>query len=228
MTAPQDRRVAAPQGGEVTAVHYRAATPARAALVLAHGAGTNQRHRSMIGLATGIAARGVDVVTFNFLFTEQGRRAPDRAPVLEQTWTAVVGAIAAELPADRRLVVGGKSMGGRIASMVVAHPPAGGAWTRVSGLVLLGYPLHPPGKPTQLRTAHLPAIQVPVLLVHGTRDAFGPREEIEPVFQALPTRVDFHFIERGDHSFSVPKSAGVTEAAVLDAVTDHVAGWILG
>lgn len=228
MTAPQDLRVAVPDVGEVTALHYRAATPSRATLVLAHGAGTHQRHRSMMGLATGIASRGVDVVTFNFLYTEQGRRTPDRAPVLEQTWTAVIGAIAADLPGDRRLVVGGRSMGGRIASMVVAHPPASGAWTRVSGLVLLGYPLHPPGRPTQLRTAHLPSIPVPLLLVHGTRDAFGPREEIEPVFQALPTRVDFHFIERGDHSFNVPKSTGLTEAMVLDAVSDHVAGWILG
>lgn len=225
---PVERRIAVPPSGEVTALHYPAETPARATLVLAHGAGTNQRHRAMLALSTGIAAGGVDVVTFNFPYTEQGRRTPDRAPVLEQTWTAVVDAIAGDLPADQRLVVGGKSMGGRIASMVLAHPPAGAAWPRVSGLVLLGYPLHPPGKPTQLRTAHLPAIRVPILLVHGTRDAFGPREEIEPVFQALPTRVDFQFIERGDHSFGVPKSTGLTESTVLDAISGRVASWILG
>ncbi len=213
---------------EVTTLHYPAATPGRATLVLAHGAGTDQRHRAMTTLATGIAAQGVDVVTFNFLYTEQHRRSPDRSPVLEQTWTAVVEGMAGNLPADHRLVVGGKSMGGRIASMVLAHPPATAAWTRVSGLVLLGYPLHPPGKPDQLRTAHLPAIRVPVLLVHGTRDAFGTRDEIEPVFQALPTRVDFDFIERGNHSFAVPKSTGLTESIVLAGISERVATWVLG
>jgi uncharacterized protein len=228
MTAPASRRVAAGPGAEVTALHYVAATPARATLVLAHGAGTDQRHRAMTTLSAGIATHGVDVVTFNFLYTEQRRRAPDRGPVLEQTWTAVMEDLAGRLPAGHRLVIGGKSMGGRIASMVLAHPPTTPAWTRVSGLVLLGYPLHPPGKPEQPRTAHLPAIRVPVRLVHGTRDAFGTREEIEPVFQALPTRVDFDFIERGDHSFNVPKSTGLTESAVLAGISERVASWILG
>ncbi len=228
MTAPHVRRLEVPPSTGVTSLHYRAATPARATLVLAHGAGTDQRHRAMTALASGIAAHGVDVMTFNFLYTEQGRRTPDRSPLLEQTWTAVVDAIAAGLPADHRLVVGGKAMGGRIASMVLAQLPTTPAWTRVSGLVLLGYPLHPPGKPEHLRTAHLPAVRVPVLLVHGTRAAFGTREEIEPVFQALSTRVDVHFIERGDHSFNVPKSTGLTESDVLDGISDRVASWILG
>ena len=221
-------RVAVGPGAEVTTLRYASASPARAMVVLAHGAGADQRHRAMTALASGIAAHGVDVVTFNFLYTEQRRRTPDRGPVLEQTWTAVVDAIAGGLPADQRLVIGGKSMGGRMASMVLAHPPATPAWSRVSGLVLLGYPLHPPGKPDQPRTAHLPAIKVPVLLVHGTRDAFGTREEIEPVFQALQTRVDFAFIERGDHSFNVPKSTGLTESAVFAGISDRVASWTLG
>ena len=227
MTAPGVRRIGVASNIEVTALHYPAEVPARATCVLAHGAGTDQRHRAMVMLATGIAEHGVDVMTFNFLYTEQRRRSPDRSSVLEQTWTSVVDAIARDLPADHRLVVGGKSMGGRIASMVLAHLPATPAWTRVSGLVLLGYPLHPPGKPEQLRTAHLPAVRVPVLLVHGTRDAFGTREEIEPVFQALPTRVDLDFIERGDHSFAVPKSTGLTESAVLSGICERVATWIL-
>jgi len=227
VTDPNARRIPVGAAADVTALHYSAAAAAGATVVLAHGAGTDQRHRAMTALATGIAARGVNVVTFNFLYTEQRRRTPDRSPVLEETWTAVVEAIARDLPADHRLVIGGKSMGGRIASMVLAHPPVTPAWTRVSGLVLLGYPLHPPGKPDQLRTAHLPSIHVPILLVHGTRDAFGTREEIEPVFQALPTRVDFEFVERGDHSFKVPKSVG-TEAEVLAGISERVAAWILG
>ena len=207
---------------------YPTADPARARLVLAHGAGADQRHRVMVALSSGLAARGVEVVTFNFLYTEEGRRSPDRAPVLEQTWEAVVDVVAGDLSAEQRLVVGGKSMGGRMASMVLARTPARASWARVSGLVLLGYPLHPPGKPEQPRTAHLPSIRVPVLLVHGTRDAFGTRAEIEPVFRALPTRVDYEFIEQGDHSFAVPKSTGLTEPAVLDRIAMRVASWILG
>jgi uncharacterized protein len=214
---------------DVTALHYSgAAAPASGLLVLAHGAGADQRHRVLKTLASGIAARGVDVVTFNFLYTEQRRRTPDRAPVLEDTWTAVINAIAADLPPSTRLAIGGKSMGGRIASQVLAQRPDTPQWARVSGLVLLGYPLHPPGKPDQLRTAHLPQLRVPVLLVQGTRDAFGTREEVLPVFQALPTRVDVELIEQGDHSFAVPKSSGVTEADVLARVCDRVASWILG
>jgi predicted alpha/beta-hydrolase family hydrolase len=228
MTPPVVRPLVVGPDAQVTALHYPAQNSARATLVLAHGAGADQRHRAMVALATGIATLGVDVWTFNFLYTEQRRRSPDRPAVLEQTWTAVVEEIAADLSADHRLVIGGKSMGGRIGSMVLAHPPATPAWTRVSGLVLLGYPLHPPGKPDQPRTAHLPAIRVPVMLVQGTRDAFGTRDEIEPVFQALPTRVDIEFIERGDHSFKVPTSTGLTESAVLAGISDRVASWILG
>ena len=224
---PVDQAVAV-GASTVTTRRYPTADPPRARLVLAHGAGADQRHRVMVALAGGLAARGVEVVTFNFLYTEQRRKSPDRAPVLEQTWEAVVDAVAGDLAPRQRLVIGGKSMGGRMASMVLARTPDRPAWSQVSGLVLLGYPLHPPGKPEQLRTAHLPSIRVPVLLVHGTRDAFGTREEIEPVFRALPTRVDYEFIVQGDHGFAVPKSTGLTEAAVLDRIATRVAGWILG
>jgi predicted alpha/beta-hydrolase family hydrolase len=212
----------------VTTRRYPTADAPRARIVLAHGAGTDQRHRVMVALAGGLAARGVEAVTFNFLYSEQRRRSPDRAPVLEQTWEAVVDAVAADLADGQRLVIGGKSMGGRIASMVLARTPGRPSWAAVSGLVLLGYPLHPPGKPEQPRTAHLPSLRVPVLLVQGTRDPFGTREEIEPVFRALPTRVDYEFIEQGDHGFAVPKSTGLTEAAVLDRIATRVAGWVLG
>jgi uncharacterized protein len=229
MSRPEARRVPVTETAAVTALHYRSQTgAARGLLALAHGAGADQRHRVMTTLASGIAERGVDVVTFNFLYTEQKRRTPDRAPVLEQTWTAVVTALSAELPATTRLVIGGKSMGGRIASQVLAHQSTTPALSRVSGLVLLGYPLHPPGRPDQLRTAHLPDLRVPTLLVHGTRDAFGTRAEVEPVFAALPTRVDFEFIEGGDHSFAVPKSTGLKEADILRRVCDRAASWILG
>lgn len=211
----------------VTATEYSATGTPHAHLVLAHGAGTDQRHRVMVALARGIAAEDVSITTFNFPYTEQGRRSPDRAPVLLDTWRAVVTDVAARVGPSVRLVIGGKSMGGRMASMALAEPETP-ALAQVSGLVLLGYPLHPPGKPAQLRTAHLPHIRVPILLVHGTRDAFGTRDEIEPVFASLTTRVDFEFVEGGDHGFAAPKSRALDEAAVLAGIAARVAGWVRG
>jgi len=211
--------------GSTSARHFSAGTSAPL-LVLAHGAGADQRHRFMVAIARRLSERGVSVVTFNFLYTERKRRSPDRAPILEATWTTVLDAVVARLTPQGRIAVGGKSMGGRIASQVAASKPDTEAWRRVGGLVLLGYPLHPPGQPQKPRVAHLPAIEVPILLVQGTRDTFGTREEIEPVFGSLKTRVDYEFIEGGDHSFSVPKSSGHTEADILDRVAARVAPWI--
>jgi predicted alpha/beta-hydrolase family hydrolase len=213
-------------GGETTTAREFRAEADGPLLVLAHGAGADQRHRFMVSLARRLAAHGVTVVTFNFLYTERKRKTPDRAPVLEQTWRTVLEAVGARVQPRGVVAVGGKSMGGRIASQVVASRPAGPAWQRVGGLVLLGYPLHPPGQPEKPRTAHLPDIAVPILLVQGTRDAFGTRAEIEPIFGALKTRVDYEFIDGGDHSFAVPKSSGRTEHDVLDGVGDRVASWI--
>jgi predicted alpha/beta-hydrolase family hydrolase len=215
-------------GATVTAIEYAASGAApHAHLVLAHGAGSDQRHRVMVTLARGIASEGVGVTTFNFLYTEQRKKSPDRAPTLLSTWQAIVEDVTARVGPSVRVVIGGKSMGGRMASMALAEPQQP-AVARVSGLVLLGYPLHPPGKPDQLRTAHLPQIRVPILLVHGTRDPFGTRQEVEPVFASLTTRVDFEFIEGGDHGFAVPKSRGKDEATVLREISARVAAWVRG
>ncbi len=211
--------------GSVTARHFATASVDAPLLIVAHGAGADQRHRFMVTVASGLAAQDVHVVTFNFLYSERRGRSPDRAPVIEDTWRAVVDAIHDRLH-HGTLVVGGKSMGGRIASQVLADAPGTAGWSRVAGLVLLGYPLHPPGKPEAPRTAHLPAIRVPVLLVQGTRDSFGTRAEIEPVFRAMPAAVDFEFVDGGDHGFAVPKSSGRTERDVLDGVIARVASWI--
>ena len=211
--------------GSTTARHFPAG-PGSPLMVLAHGAGADQRHRFMVATARRLSDRGVSVVTFNFLYMERKRKAPDRAPILEATWTTVLDAVVGRLNPKEAIVIGGKSMGGRIASQVAASTPDSEAWRRVGGLVLLGYPLHPPGQPQKPRVAHLPAIEVPILLVQGTRDTFGAREEIEPVFGALKTRVDYEFVEGGDHSFAVPKSSGHSEADILDRIADRVATWI--
>jgi len=179
----------------------------------------------MVAVAERLTARGVSVVTFNFLYTEQKRSAPDRAALLEATWTAVLDEVVARLR-PQVVAVGGKSMGGRIASQVLASHPDSHAWQRVAGLVLLGYPLHPPGQPHKMRAAHLPDIDVPILLLQGTRDAFGTRDEIETAFHRVRTRVDYEFIDGGDHSFAVPKSSSRTEADVLDRLADRVSAWL--
>ena len=188
-----------------------------ALLVLAHGAGAGQRHPFMLGVSKALAARGVDVVTFNFPYMEQGRRVPDKAPVLEQRFRDVIEAARA-IPglATYRLFAGGKSMGGRMATHLAAQGLDG-----LSGVVALGYPLHPPGKPDQLRVAHLAGISVPMLIVQGERDAFGTPLELAPHLAGLKARV--HTVSGGDHSLAVK---GTPAPAMYDTVASVVAGWI--
>ena len=200
------------------------ADPAReqhACLVLAHGAGAGQRHPFMVTVARGLAERGIDVVTFDFPYMAQKRRVPDKAPVLEASFRETVAEARQRVGPDRRLFVGGKSLGGRMATHLAAEGLAG-----LQGVVLLGYPLHPPGKPEQPRVAHLPRITVPVLIVQGDRDAFGTPDEVKPVFASLGTRATLHVVEGGDHSLRVPRSAAVSQQEVYDGVLDAIAGWV--
>jgi uncharacterized protein len=188
-------------------------------LVLAHGAGGDMNAAFMARAASGLAARGIDVLRFNFVYSERGKKTPDRAPVLEETYRDVVARARAEL-SPARLFVGGKSMGGRIASQVVA----GGLDT--DGLVFLGYPLHAPGRPDRLRTEHLADITVPMLFVEGTRDPFCPLETLEKALAELrgPTKVTV--IDDGDHSFKVRKSSGRSTTDAWAEVVDAVATWL--
>jgi hypothetical protein len=159
--------------------------------------------------ADALAAAKVPSLRFNFPYKAAGRKAPDRAPVLE----AAVREAAAELarltkvPPDR-LVLGGRSMGGRICSIVAAQDSA-------LGLVLLGYPLHPPGRPTQLRVEHFSRLHMPALFVSGTRDAFGTPAELKAQTRKIKGPVSFHWIESGDHGFKPLKASGQTVAEVL-------------
>jgi predicted alpha/beta-hydrolase family hydrolase len=210
-------------GSRTTALHY-GAPGARAALVLAHGAGAPQTHPWMVRMAGVLASRGLEVFTFNFLYTASRRRVPDKNDVLEATWRAAVGAVRARSAIARgKLLIGGKSMGGRIASQVAAAA-APHAMGDLAGLVLLGYPLHPPGRPEKLRTEHLARVTSPMLFVQGTRDTFGTPAELEPFVAPLASRgTRLVAIEGGDHSLVPLKSSGLDLEQVMARVADEVA-----
>ncbi len=199
--------------------YYLAPTPLGALLVLAHGAGAGQRHPFMMAMARALAARGVDTATFDFTNMQQERNAPERPPVLEASYRDVIAEVVQHPPLrGRTLFIGGKSMGGRIATHLAAQGAGG-----IAGVVALGYPLHPPGKPQQLRTAHLPAITVPVLIIQGERDAFGTPAEIAPAIETMHASVTLHVVEGGDHSLTV---RGKGKDAALANVADLIVDWI--
>jgi predicted alpha/beta-hydrolase family hydrolase len=190
-----------------------------AALVLAHGAGAGQLSRCMVEAAQGLAARGVATATFDFPYITAGRKVPDRAPVLEAAWRAAIDVARQEL-AGVPLFIGGKSMGGRIATHVASQGGAG----HLSGVVLFGYPLHPPGRPEQRRDAHLPAIREPMLFVQGSNDTFGTAAEIRELAGRLH-RATLHEIAGGDHSFKVP-GGKAKQAPAFNGILDTVVEWI--
>src|SRR5215469_3836341 len=232
---PHKLRVDITPTDHVTAIDYPAAARGEvlATYILAHGAGGNQLSPWIVQFATAAAARGIAVVTFNFLYSEQGRGLPDKNDKLEACWRKVVeaghdGALAKSLGQNGGpLIIGGKSMGGRIASQIAAgDPTASPGMAEVAGLVFLGYPLHPPGKPEQLRSRHLPAIRAPLLFVQGARDAFGTPEELRPILYKLKAPADLLVVEEGDHSFKVPKAAGRAQVQVFDFVLDGIESWL--
>src|SRR5687768_1613398 len=167
----------------------------------------------MVAFARGLIARGIDVITFDFPYMQQRRHVPDKAPVLERAFLDVVERAR---DAGGRLFIGGKSMGGRIATHLGAQGVDG-----VAGIIALGYPLHPPGKPEQLRDTHLPGIRVPVLIVQGERDAFGTPDELKPVLARMAGDVTLHVVERADHSLTRGKGP-----QNYDDVLDFVSGWM--
>ena len=203
---------------------YPAATKHRAGvtLILGHGAGAGQTSDFIMSFASGLTARGVDMVTFNFLYREQGRRIPDPNDKLEACYRAVIEAVREQMNSGRdALAIGGKSMGGRIASQVAAAGIGD-----LAGLVFLGYPLHPPGRPDRLRAKHLSDIKAPMLFVQGSRDAFGTPDELRPMVTSLKPPADAYVVEGGDHSFKVRKGAGVSQEDIYRAIQDHIAAWL--
>ncbi len=195
---------------------------AAASIVLAHGAGAPMDSRFMNDFAKALGGRGLQTIRFEFAYmasrrTGEGRKPPPRAERVMGEYRDLIAGLAESRP----LFIGGKSMGGRVASMVADELFGAG---KIAGLVCLGYPFHPPGQPGKLRTAHLQALAVPTLICQGTRDPFGTREEVEAY--PLSKAIRFHWLEDGDHDFRPRKESGLTAKQNLNAAADAVADWV--
>ena len=208
-------------GEEETSATYESPTTTDlgAAFVFAHGAGGNMNDRGVLQTANALRARGIGVVRFNFLYKEKKSSRPDPMPRLKETFGAVVARTREEVDPST-LIIGGRSMGGRAGSMLAADG------LECDGLLLLAYPLHPPGRPEQLRDAHLPAIKVPVLCFNGTRDPFCTPSLMEEALKRVTTDWQMEWVEGADHSFHVPKSSGRTDGEVLESIADKVSAWV--
>ena len=189
-------------------------------VVLATGAGTDLTHPVLRTIARGLARRGLPTLTFNFPYTEAGRKRPDSPERLQSAYRDVLAVVPAELGAGRPLFIGGRSMGGRMASHLAA------AGYPVDGLVLLGYPLHPAGKPERLRTAHWADVVVPTLFVQGDRDALSHLDLLAAERADKLPASTLHVVPGADHAFAVRQRDARTQTEVLDEVVAVVAGWI--
>ena len=210
-----------PVGNETTSAIYEPAPNGDTSVVFvcAHGAGGNMADKGLVTVTRALGARGLGIVRFNFLYKEKRSNRPDQMPKLKETTAAVVAHVRTELR-PTALVIGGRSMGGRAASMLAADG------FDCSGLLLLAYPLHPPGRPDQLRDAHLPSIRVPVLCVNGTRDPFCTPALMNQVLERVTAPWQMLWLESADHSFHVLKSSGKTDAGVMTEVADAAETWL--
>ena len=207
-------------GGDETSAVFEPAEIEEQGIVFvcAHGAGGNMNDRGMLETAKALRSRGIGVVRFNFLYKEKGSGRPDPMPSLKSCVTAVVARAREELR-PRRLLIGGRSMGGRAASMLAADG------FECDGLLLLAYPLHPAGQPEKLRDAHLPAIRVPVLCLNGTRDALCRKDLMDAALKTVKTQWVMHWVKGADHSFHVLKSSGRTDGEVMIEIANAAEAW---
>jgi predicted alpha/beta-hydrolase family hydrolase len=196
-----------------------AAPHTTAVFVCAHGAGGHKDDRSMLRLAAALQGRGFEVVRFDFPYSEKGSGRPDPMPVLQSCIAGMAEKARRDFP-GKKLLVGGRSMGGRAASMLAAEG------FECDGLLLAAYPLHPAGKPEKLRDAHLPQIRVPVLCLNGTRDALCDRKLMEMALKKVQAPWKMHWLEGADHSFHVLKSSGRNDAQVDEEVAAAAEGWL--
>ncbi len=193
---------------------------ARACFVFAHGAGAGMTHAFMEAVAAGLGERGVATLRYQFPYMEKGSKRPDPPAVAHAAVRAAVaeaGRCCDGLP----LIAGGKSFGGRMTSQAQALEPLPG----VLGLVFLGFPLHPPGKPSDQRARHLSDVHIPMMFVQGTRDDFAELKLLEPVVESLGTSSTLHLVQDGDHSLHVPARSGRSDREVMSEVLGAMAAW---
>lgn len=212
-----------PVGAQDTSAVYESATDGDdiALFICAHGAGGNIADRSTLASANALRKQGFGVVRFNFLYKEKGSGRPDAMPKLTNTFSAVIAHARAELGNPRPLIIGGRSMGGRAASALASEG------FDADGLLLLAYPLHPPGQPEKLRDAHLRSITMPVLCFSGTRDPFVTPEIMARVLTTVTAPWDMQWVDGADHSFHVNKASGTTDAAVMARIAEQSRAWVL-
>jgi len=194
---------------------------ARACFVLAHGAGAGMRHPFLAAVAAELADHGIATLRYQFPYMERRSKRPDSPDTCHATVRAAVTEAAALTPTVP-LFAGGKSFGGRMTSQAQAHDPL----PAVRGLVFLGFPLHPPGQPSESRAQHLVGVQVPMLFLQGTRDDFAKLDLIEPVVARLGDRAELKLVQDADHSFHVPARSGRTDAEVRGDLMRTLATWI--
>ena len=198
-------------------------TAARACYVLAHGAGAGMEHRFMAAVADELAALGIATLRYQFPYMERGSRRPD-SPKLAQAGVRAAVTEAARLVPGLALFAGGKSYGGRMTSQAQAESPLPG----VRGLVFLGFPLHPPGKPSDKRGAHLVGVEIPMLFLQGTRDRLADLTLLQPLVERLGELATLRLFDDADHSFHVPARTGRKDADVRHEMLGVLAGWIDG
>lgn len=191
-------------------------------VVIAHGAANDMNNSLIVAVAEGLATAGYTTLRFNFLYKEKGKKSPDTESTLIRTWQGVVSHLSRNerFPVDRVVAVG-KSMGGRIASQMVAADQMA-----VEALIFLGYPLHAPGRTDKLRDSHLYKIQKPMFFFAGTRDPFCNMEKLQGVLHRLPGRYDLEIVEDGNHSFKLPKSSPRTAESVNQQIITKSLEWL--
>jgi hypothetical protein len=217
--APQQLTFDAGKSGPISALVLRPDAP-RACFVFAHGAGAGMTHSFMEAFATGLNERHIATQRYQFPYMEKGSKRPDPPAVAQATVHAAV-AKAAELFPGLGLIAGGKSFGGRMTSQAQALAPLPG----VRGLAFVGFPLHPAGKPSTDRADHLAKIEIPMLLLQGTRDSLAEATLIEPLAQRLGSRAALHMVDGADHSFHVPARSGRNDREAMNEILDAFAKW---
>jgi len=219
-TRPASLAIALPSGATVSGLLQKPAS-AKACYVLAHGAGADMNHTFMASIAQGLAERGIASLRFNFPFMEQGSKRPDSPTVAHAAIRAAVAEAARHLPGVP-LFAGGKSYGGRMSTQAQAAEPLPG----VKGLVLVGFPLHPAGKPSTERAAHLAGVKLPMLFLQGTRDALADLDLVTQTTASLGKKATLHVVDGADHTFHVLVRSGRTDAQVRDELLDAMAAWM--